>query len=232
MYRGRPLGQFHIREQELDMTDEGESAEAMKISAMLEAYEKVMLYGDTSWKYSMNDVEKFMKGEIDGRKFIAYFDLRPIHNNKVIIVDHKIIGKKDRSVVADRFQICTYFYLDPKAEQFALNMLIKPYKVLTKAEKEDKEHGLEHYRKRVLTELLAYPKKYFIRKYYYRSEFDLDSWRNETQIKLEELEGLPKEIEHFYPNEGNCRILECEFQSICETGVVDWDKFKKKGMRK
>jgi len=210
------------------MTDEAEAIEGVRLSAMLEAYVKVIPNEDIAFKYDpMKDVEKFVQGELFDKKLIAYFDLRVLHNDKPCIMDHKITGDSDRSILADRGQVCTYFHLDPEAQEFAVNILMKPWRMRLK-----KSEELEEFRERVLTELLAYPKKYFVRKYYYRGEFDLDEWRRQTQIKIEELEGLPREKEFFYPDEGHCRILECQYKSICETGVVDWELYKEKGGKK
>ena len=226
LYRGKPWNQFRIYEQELNVADEKEAVEAMKLSAVYEAYVRIVDLGE--WKYTIADVEKFVQGQIAGREFIAYLDLYPLHNNKRIIVDHKLVGDlEDFSLLSNRDQVCMYLHLNPEVEAFCFNLLARPWRMRPK-----KGEELEEFRKRTLTEVLAYPKKYFDRKYFYRAEFDIQTWLKETEIKLEELEGLPKEIEFFFRDTNNCRILECEFEPICETGVIDWNLFKKKGVKR
>ena len=225
LYRGRPFETLQIHG--FDMNVEKDAIEAHRLSAILEAYWKVNSSEDLqSLKYTMKDVEVFKERKLEDKTLIGYLDLRPKYKGKNSIFDHKIRGDLEKSIVADMDQIQMYFFLDPEAEQFVLNVLAKPWRMRLK-----KNEELEEFRKRVLTEMLAYPKKYFARTHYYRSEFDLEQWKKEMQITIAEMESKSKEIE-FYPRDPKaCYAFGCDYMPICETGVVDEKLYKKKGMR-
>ena len=226
-YRKKPFEEFRLLEGEFDIADESDATDAVRLVGTLRAYVKLAREWDTGLKYDpLKDVETSIEGMLFDKKFKGILDLLAKDNGKTTIIDHKITGNTERSIIADRKQICTYFHLVPAAEQFAVNVLARPYRLRPR-----KAEELEHFEKRIIQELLEHPENYFLRKVYYRGEFDIEAWKQETQIRIEELEGLPKEIGFFYPNERNCSIGECEYQSICETGEVDWTKFKKRGPR-
>jgi len=166
--------------------------------------------------------EKEYVSEFNGMRIVARYDL--LAKDDSMFVEHKFVGGTKTLDKVTKFQhadqLSMYFMLKEKAKKCVLNLVKKPGYQFNPA-----KETLQDYMNRVKKDITSYPGKYYRPVVLQRSEFDLVKFRDELEVTVNELMSIPREAKHFYKNPQSCYMMDCQFQSICETGVVDPEKY-------
>ena len=152
------------------------------------------------------------------RQYKAIIDLYKKSSDEII--DHKLSGQIQPFLIS-AFQAVFYFSARPEAKKFTINTTLKPQ------HKRGKKETLIEFFERIKEKVSEEPGKYFSRISFYRSEI-MDRFLDEASAIESDLIGrLPSRDLHYYPmNPSACHMMECEYQSICETGAVDKKLYK------
>jgi hypothetical protein len=158
----------------------------------------------------------------NGYKIVVKYDL--LEKNDVFFVENKFVGGTRTLDKVTKFensdQLTLYFFMKPKLQKCVLN-LVKKVTFQFNPMKE----SLQDFMNRSKKDIDSHPGKYFRPVIYERDEFDYESFEREFSVASTELMTIPREAKYFYKNIQSCSIMDCQFQSICETGVVDPEKY-------
>lgn len=166
-------------------------------------------------EYQGAELENEKKVEIEGREFKFVIDAL---NGKEII-DHKLSGQV-QSFLTTAFQGAIYLLAVPEAEKFTLNTTIKS--------QVDCSKGLVDYAAKIRASVTKKKQKHFVRLTYYRDEI-LSIFERQVkniQFSMDEAAEHLHDMKYYYMNPSACMMIECEKQSICNTGAVS-DKLYK-----
>jgi hypothetical protein len=136
-------------------------------------------------------------------------------------------------------QICAYLIGDPAINRMTVRCFVPPEMRRKQAtKKQTGESMLEFYRRMYDDILTRNFTKYFIDRTYWRSEFNLDNYKNKAARTAQEIMRYIDEagIAPFYQNKKNClNPFRCDFLSVCENDIErPWEMecYKKRGERK
>ena len=196
-----------------------------------------MGYHDKEFDSFKGKTQSYFKWREDGFPIVSgYLDLE--NHQEKIAYEFKYTTRPDaysnKFIIQD--QITTYFLGKPHLERITLRAIQVPQLRLAKNETH------EDYRERVRQDFIARPLYYIHDTNYWRSEFNYDELREKYRMIAQEIQ---KCIEmggqkYFYQSNGpstcfgettGMAVSNCEYLSICESGVVSEQLYKKREVK-
>jgi len=137
-------------------------------------------------------------------------------------------------------QYASYFIGDPKIELMINRCFVPPEIRPKKATKKQSSESIFDYYQRAYDDILQMnTHRYFIDRKFWRSEFDLEAYKNKAKRVAQEIMQYVDEgrMNPFYQNRKNCfNPFRCDYLRVCENDILTpWeltDCYQKKGDRK
>jgi len=192
-----------------------------KMKAIFDVYiemEMHTLKGTTEYEFRWNepDLPK-VHGFIDLVEFVAYDHFG---------YEFKWTSDADnyrKFVIED--QLRAYFIGDPDINRMTVRCFVPPdTRQKSNTKKQLGESIFDFYERMMVDIRKTATERYFVDRTYWRTEFDLEDYKNKAARTAKEIINYLKEggIEPFYQNKKACdHPFNCDFKSICENGIKD-----------